>query len=187
MKNSALLVIDVQKFFFEENKRVDALELAKNCNVAIRNARKAGTPIFHIVTEYRKDQKDWPEEWKGNSSAWCSSLVNNHPLTEIVEGIVIEPEDMVVKKKRFSAFYHTDLDDLLRGLGVTHVYAVGYASDVCVRFTLVDAYNRGYQTSIIEDCVEAFHESKEASLEYLAYFINTKRLITSNMSLSSTK
>jgi nicotinamidase-related amidase len=176
-EQSALLVVDMQKFFFEENPEIDQRSLVANCQEAISISRQARMPIIHIVTVYRQDRADWPAPWRAKKDAWCSNLVEGNELSKTVDGIDIQPEDLVVVKKRFSAFYNTNLDDLLRSRNRNHLYSIGYAANVCIRFTLADAFNRDYGVSIIEEGVESSpHESKERSIQYLGWFIEAERI-----------
>ena len=62
-----------------------------------------------------------------------------------------------VDKIRYSAFAGTNLDIKLRERQVTHLYLVGVCSDICVLHTAIDAYNLGYQISIVENGVASFN------------------------------
>jgi nicotinamidase-related amidase len=170
----ALVVIDMQKFFFVENQEVDEQALAGNCREIISLSRKAGVPVVHVVTLYREDKGDWPKAWWPDDESWCSNLVRGRDLANVVDGIIAMPEDFMVEKKRFSAFYNTNLDDLLRGLGCNHIYLIGYSADVCVRFTAVDAYNRGYSVSTIYEGIDSFRETKDRAVGYLSWLIDAE-------------
>ncbi|GAA2021253.1 cysteine hydrolase [Catenulispora yoronensis] len=176
MSGSALVVIDMQEFFFEENKDVDKKSLAANCGKIIGTAREAGLPVIHVVTLYRDDKVDWPRAWAGDDESWCSNLVRGHELSKVVSGVAtaIDPEDFLVEKRRFSAFYNTNLDDILRSLGCEGIYLIGYSADVCIRFTSVDAYNRGYAVTLISEGIDSFRESREASTKYLDWLIDAR-------------
>ncbi len=168
----ALLIIDMQEFFFVENHEVDKQRLGRNCQTVIDTARDNGVLIIHIVTIYRNDRRDWPQIWANHQDAWCCHLVRGLSLTDVVSDIKILKDEIVIEKHRFSAFYGTNLDDILMASGIQHVDIVGYSADVCIRFTSVDAYNRGYGVGIIREGVEAFREKTEASLYYLQWTID---------------
>ena len=174
MNEHALVVIDMQKFFFVENQDVDERRLAQNCSEIIGISRKVGIPVVHVVTLYREDKMDWPRAWRTDPESWCSNLVRDRDLSKVVDGIIATPDDFLVEKKRFSAFYNTNLDDILRSLGCTHLYIIGYSADVCVRFTAVDAYNRGYGVSTIYEGIDSFKESKDSSVGYLSWLIDAE-------------
>lgn len=174
MSEGALVVVDMQKFFFMENKDVNERGLAQNCSEIISASRNIGIPVIHVMTVYREDKMDWPKAFRGDPASWCSNLVRGKDLSKVVDGIVAAPADFLVEKKRFSAFYNTNLDDILRSLGCSHIYIIGYSADVCVRFTAVDGYNRGYGVSTIYEGIESFRESKDASVAYLSWLIDSE-------------
>ena len=72
------------------------------------------------------------------------------------ESIIVEldrnPEDYVLPKRRFSAFFKTDLDQTLRTLGVDVVLVTGISTAVCVLTTALDAICHDFRTVIVEDC-----------------------------------
>jgi nicotinamidase-related amidase len=178
MTFDVLVVIDMQKFFFVENREVDQQGLAGSCQEIIDISREAGVPVIHVTTQYRQDGRDWPSAWAGDPQSWCSNLVAGSDLSGVVDGIVVKTEDLVVHKKRFSAFYNTNLDDLLRSLECSRIFLVGYSADVCIRFTSVDAYNRGYRVGLVVDGIESFREAKEESVAYLEWTIGAECVST---------
>src|SRR5690625_3144443 len=59
--------------------------------------------------------------------------------------------DYVIEKSTPSAFFNTILDELLQSLGVTHIFITGFNTEYCPQFTVIAAYDRGYQVTFIED------------------------------------
>lgn len=75
--------------------------------------------------------------------------------------------DFVISKRRYSAFFGTDLDLLLRELGVRTVVAVGEDTNICVLHTLADAYYLGYESVVVEDATRCFLcGTQEAGIEH---------------------
>lgn len=74
---------------------------------------------------------------------------------EVVEAIRPGPDDIIVTKQRFSAFFATDLDLVLRGLGVKTVYVTGTQYPNCIRATAVDSMGLDYLTIVCTDCCSA--------------------------------
>ncbi len=66
-----------------------------------------------------------------------------------------EPADLVVTKSRYSAFLRTDLEERLRGLGVTTVLVTGVVMSQCVESTARDAYQSDFDVVLVEDCAAA--------------------------------
>jgi len=71
-------------------------------------------------------------------------LVEGTWNTEIVSALTPEPDDLVVAKHRYSGFYETDLDRLLRAAGIDTLVFTGATTSVCVESTLRDAFYRDY-------------------------------------------
>ncbi len=72
--------------------------------------------------------------------------------------IAPKPRDMSITKQRFSAFFGTDLDIILRGLGAKNVYLTGTQYPNCVRSTAVDSMSLDYNTIVVTDCCSAATE-----------------------------
>jgi len=75
---------------------------------------------------------------------------------ELVDGLEVKEGDYVVEKKRFSAFFNTTLDELLKELGVTHLLVAGVRTDFCVESTVRDAFFRDYRVVVVKDCVAGY-------------------------------
>ncbi len=72
--------------------------------------------------------------------------------TEILDALTPEPGDDVVSKHRFSGFFETELDEVLRGLGANYLLVTGCTTSVCVESTVRDAMFRDYSCIVLEDC-----------------------------------
>jgi nicotinamidase-related amidase len=79
--------------------------------------------------------------------------------------------DYLIKKRRYSAFFGTDFEILLKGLKIDTLLLCGGLTDVCVHYTFVDGHQSDYFCRVIEDCVagssEDAHESALRAMEYL--------------------
>lgn len=82
----------------------------------------------------------------------------------------ITDADYKIVKRRYSAFFGTDFEILLRGLKAETPLLVGGLTDVCVHYTFADAHQSDYFTRVIEDCVAGSSlEAHEASLRAMEY------------------
>ncbi len=90
-----------------------------------------------------------------------------------VEELGIRPNDYKIQKRRYSAFYGTDLEILLKGLKAETLILVGGLTDVCVHYTFVDGHQGDYFCRVIEDCVAgssaAAHQASLNAMEYLQH------------------
>lgn len=74
---------------------------------------------------------------------------------QVVDTLRPQEGNIIVTKRRFSAFLGTDLDLVLRGLGVNTVYVTGTQYPNCIRATAVDSMSLDYKTIVCEDCCSA--------------------------------
>ncbi len=79
-------------------------------------------------------------------------LVRGTWNTKIIEELAPHPEDLVVAKHRYSGFFETDLDQLLRERDIQSLIFTGCTTSVCVESTLRDAFYRDYQCLLLTDC-----------------------------------
>lgn len=160
-EKTALLIIDMQKAFVEPGA-AHCIEGAKATipaiNRAVQVARSAGAPIFWIKREYRADGSDVEftrkEAWLagGRTMAPGSQGVNS---AELAAGLVARPEDYQIIKPRWSAFFQTELDLILRRKKIDTVVLAGTTTPNCIRTTCYDAIALDYKTVILEGCCSA--------------------------------
>ena len=131
-------------------------------------ARRAGIPVVYLTMAFRPDLSDIGPEGAPNrdrhlffgvgqevdapDGTKSRVLVRDTWNTEIVAELRPAPEDTVVYKHRFSGFFETELDALLRSLGVKDLIFTGCTTSVCVESTVRDAMFRDYRCLLLEDC-----------------------------------
>lgn len=79
-------------------------------------------------------------------------LIRDTWNTEILTEIAPEASDVVLYKHRFSGFFETELDTILRQLGSKHLIITGCTTSICVEATIRDAMFRDYSCILLEDC-----------------------------------
>ena len=131
---------------------------------AIDHSRKCDIPVIFIQEVHRPDHVDFGRELD-KSKVHC---IEGSWGAEIIPQIQVTEEDFKVIKRRFSGFFATDLDLLLKGLQVDTVYLCGIAGDGCVRATAVDAHQLNYKVLLIEEAVAGLtRDSCHWALRYL--------------------
>lgn len=131
-------------------------------------ARRAGLPVIYLTMEFRPDLSDLggpdaPNAIKhrlfgvGQASTAPDGsagrfLVRGTWNTQIVEELTPQDGDIVVSKQCFSGFYGTELDTILKTLGVKNLVLTGCTTSVCVESTLRDAAFRDYRCVLLADC-----------------------------------
>ncbi len=135
---------------------------------ALASARSAGVPVIYIKWGLRPDLSDlyrpgsplrerWLAYGIGESAQSPDGRLGRIGIldtwnTDIVEELEPKPGDIVVHKHHYSAFHETELDAVLRGLGVKYLLVTGCTTSVCVESTIRDAHSRDYACILLEDC-----------------------------------
>lgn len=178
--NAALLVIDIQHEFIDEDGAVFCVggkEMLPRVKSLIEACRAADIPVVYTQEVHRPSRIDMGRELDGNEPDHC--LIGSHGV-EIMEEIAPEPDDLIVTKPRYDAFLGTDLEYVLNGLGVfpnDTLILCGDATNVCVHYTGAGAHQRDYRIKVVEDCCAGSSpEAHEATLTQLDYLQNGARI-----------
>ena len=174
---TALIVVDMQNDFGSKGGMFDSAGVdisairaaVEPTRQAIAAARHAGIKVVYLKMGYQPDLSDLggPDapnrtlhlRFSVGKSAPAPDggeyrvLVRDTWGTEIVDELKPEPDDIVVYKSRFSGFYKTELDDVLKANGITHLIVTGCTTSVCVESTVRDAFFRDYRCVVLEDCM----------------------------------
>jgi len=87
---------------------------------------------------------------------------------QIASELAVEPSDIVLVKKRYSAFYGTSLDQILSDLRPDGLILAGINTHACIRMAAIDAYQRDWKVILAADCVDSYdREHHEISLRYM--------------------
>lgn len=161
MKNytrSALILIDMERGFVDPES-VHCIAQAEAtipaCMHAIEIARSKNIPIFFVKRHYRADGSDVECT---RYAAWVEGGKSMRPGTwgaEEVDGLVPQEGDYSIIKPRWSAFFGTELDLILRRLGVRRVILAGTTTPNCIRTTCYDANALDYNVAILTDCTSS--------------------------------
>lgn len=160
-RKAALLVIDMLNDFITGplgNDRGKAIvpEVAAIAD----DARKAGIPVIFCCDSHIRGVDKELELWGEHAMAGT-------PGAEIIPEMKVSGKDHVIPKRRYSGFFQTDLDLLLRELGADTVILTGLYTNMCVRHTAADAYMLGYNVVLAKDAVCSMtDEEYEAGIEY---------------------
>lgn len=125
--------------------------------------RTIGVPIVHVVTEYREpgeiaSNPFWQAIDDDPTKARKGILRHNlagSPGTEIIPALRAEGDLVVRGKKRYSAFFATDLEYLLRRLGAATLILAGINTTTCILCTAFEATNRDFRVVIASDAVDS--------------------------------
>lgn len=182
---SAVISIDLHRGHLEDSPDCPcpaprAREIVTAVDAFHSSAREEGVKVIHVRSVLRRGGVDdvngtQKSAWRlvfplhvgaiGNADAHA---IEGTRWTEFVTRV--EPADLIVQtKKRLTAFYPSDLDFLLRNLGVTAVALNGCLTDCCVLNTAFDAANLGYRVTVLRDLVRGtMPELEDAALRIVA-------------------
>lgn len=133
----------------------------------VEAARAAGVPVIFFQEAHRRDLVDFGRELDGAEGI---HLLEGDPGTEISAELGVGPDDYVIRKRRYSCFFGTELEILLKGLRADTLLLIGGHTDVCVHYTFVDGHQHDYFCRVVEDCVAGSSlEAHEASLRAMEY------------------
>jgi nicotinamidase-related amidase len=131
-------------------------------------ARAAGVPVVWIQEVHKASLVDIGRELDGAEGPHC---IEGEDGTEIAAWLDPRPEEFVIRKRRYSAFFGTELEIVLKAYKADTVLLVGGLTDVCIHYTAVDAHQHDYRVRVLTDCVggssQAAHEHALEAIEYL--------------------
>lgn len=166
-----LVSVDNQRAGYNENYAVPQMkgyaERVERTVAMVEAAREVGIPVIFVQERHSRTLADFGRELDGEESVHC---VEDDPDTELVERLMPLPDEYHVRKRRYSAFFGTDFEILLRGLGAQTLVLCGALTDVCVHYTFVDAHQHDYHVRVAADAVGgSSQEAHDASLRAMEY------------------
>lgn len=173
--NPVLLVVDIQGGDIpDEVSRSEIpamggrLERAGKVKRLIDDCRQHDVPVVFIQEVHKPSLVDIGRELDGAEGPHC---VEGWPETELAPYVRPEPEEFVIRKRRYSAFFGTELEIVLKAYQAQTVLLIGGLTDVCIHYTAVDAHQHDYRVRVLTDCVggssQPAHESALRAIEYL--------------------
>jgi len=148
-ERSALLVIDMQRYFLESDSHAfipAAPEIVGNVTSILEAYRGRDLPvIFTRHANTRGASAGSMERW------WRDVLYEDDLLSQIAPALAPGPGEHVLRKSRYSAFVGTDLEGRLRSLGIERILITGVMTHLCCETTARDAFMRDFDVFIVID------------------------------------
>lgn len=191
-KETAIIVIDMQNAYASKNGYVDlagfdisgAAGTIGKIDEVLKAARRAGIQVVYLQNGWDPDYVEAGTELSPNyhKSNALKTMRRNPNLQgqllarggwdyEIVDALAPQPGDIRVHKTRYSAFFNSQLDSILRARGIRNLVFVGIATNVCVESTLRDGFHLEYFGVMLEDATH--HLGPEFLQKATVYNIET--------------
>jgi nicotinamidase-related amidase len=175
-----LLVIDLLNDYFRQQATLAAQrgQLVAGVNRLAAAFRRAEQPVVWVRQEFAPDLSDaFLRMRKENLRVTIAGTDGCELLPELER----QASDKVLVKKRYSAFFGTDLDETLAAIRPQVLVLAGINTHACVRTTAIDAYQRDYEVIVASDCVASYDsEHHEVTRRYLdagiARFVSSDEL-----------
>ncbi|HSY15805.1 MAG TPA: cysteine hydrolase [Jatrophihabitantaceae bacterium] len=131
-------------------------------------ARAAGVPVVFFQEVHRRSGIDFGRELDGAEDVHC---LDGDRATELVDSLRPLAGEYHIVKRRYSGFFGTEFDILLRALKASTLVLIGGLTDVCVHLTFADAHQRDFYVRVVGDCAGgsslAAHTAALDAMEYL--------------------
>ena len=163
---TALILVDVINDFFHpqgRNFKPEYEATLENILLLLQKAREQEVVVVHAMEGHHPAARQTDYEWKKLPPHCFLGEFDAEP----VAGVNIQSErEYVVRKRRYSGFFETDLNLLLREAGVERIILVGVKTHVCVRATAQDGFAYGYRVVLPSEAVNSnYKHLHAASLE----------------------
>lgn len=158
----AVLVVDMLNDFVTGALKCDrGLKIVPKTAELLNGCREKGIPVIFCNDAHIKGIDHELKLWGDHAIAGTEGA-------EVIPELQLCEKDYVVPKRRYSGFFHTDLDLLLKELGVDTVIMTGLHTHMCVRHTSADAYQLGYSVVVAKDATDSFtQEDYDYGIKYL--------------------
>ena len=162
LNHPAILVVDMLNDFVTGALACDRGKAIVPATARLLDAaREAGVPVIFCNDAHIKGIDRELKLWGDHAIAGTEGAA-------VIPELKLCDKDYVVPKRRYSGFFQTDLDILLKELGVKTVVMTGLHAHMCVRHTSADAYCLGYDVVVAKEAVNSFtEEDYQGGLAYL--------------------
>jgi biuret amidohydrolase len=151
---TAMIVVDMENDFVAEGAPMAppaGRAMLPQLQRALACCRDHGIPVIYTTHAHRAGGCDLGLLAHAPHVGLGDALVDGSPGVAIFPEVAPRGDEIVITKRRFSAFYGTDLEIILRGLGVTTVVIAGVTTENCCHATARDAFFRDFQVVFLAD------------------------------------
>ncbi len=161
----ALIVIDMLNDFWVVQDPARKDSLVRAINGLVGAMRASGHPVIWVRQEFEADLSDAFPEMREKR---IYITIKGTPGCQMISELAVIPSDPVIVKKRYSAFFGTALDELLKALDPDSLILAGINTHACIRTTAIDAYQRDWTVILAADCIDSYDRAHhDLSLRYM--------------------
>jgi nicotinamidase-related amidase len=140
-------------------------KLIQSINELAETVRSLGHSVLWVRQEFKADLSDAFLEMKAKA---VQITIKGTRGCQIISELNVAATDVVMVKKRYSAFFGTTLDDILARVKPDAIILAGINTHACIRTTAIDAYQRDWAVILAADCIDSYdREHHEVSLRYM--------------------
>jgi len=157
-RKKALLVIDMLNDFVREGAPLEVPStrtIIPSIKKEIKKARSEGFPIIYICDTHHEQDREFEK------MNWPVHAIKGTAGSEVIEDLGPKEEDIFIEKSTYSAFYNTNLDKILKKLGIDTLRITGTVTHICILFTAAEGGIRGYDVEVPSSCVAGLDEYDE--------------------------
>ncbi|WP_298237523.1 cysteine hydrolase [uncultured Algibacter sp.] len=192
--NTAVIVVDMQNDFGSKGGLLDFLSIdisevqkvVEPTKKVINASRKAEIPIIYFKMGYKADLSDLGSEnsinrirkpYVGDTIIAPNGEISRIQIqdtwnTDIIDALKPHENDIIIEKTRYSGFYNTTLDSILKKKNITNLVFTSCTTSICLESTVRDAMYRDYNSIVLEDCTVETIGSNLSRTNYEASILN---------------
>lgn len=148
-ERSALLIIDMQRFFLERDSHAfipGSEDIIDNIRALTASYRRRSRPVLFTKHALRRDEDP------GAMGRWWGDVPREgDTLSDIVDELRPLPEEKIIRKKQYSAFLGTELEEVLRRKDVSQLVVAGVQTHLCCETTAREAFMKGFDVFVVID------------------------------------
>jgi nicotinamidase-related amidase len=167
MPRAALIVIDMLGDYFAQIPQLAAhrARLVSSINDLSVSVRRCELPVIWVRQEFKRDLSDAFLDMRRRNIA---ITVEGTPGAQLLPELECSQADIIIIKKRYSAFFGTNLDEILGRVRPKSLVLAGINTHACIRTAAIDAYQRDYDVVVAADCIASYDDTwHEETLRYL--------------------
>ncbi|HQO99454.1 MAG TPA: cysteine hydrolase [Caldisericia bacterium] len=160
-KRSVLLIVDMEYGFLDSKSPLFVnlgFEIVTNIKKILNIYREKKLPIIFVKREHRKSGIDIDKTRVEIFKKSKGLILENDKSSEIIDDLKPLKDEIIVIKRRWSSFFGTELDILLRRLNIKNLIVTGIQTPNCIRATVYDALSLDYNVIVISDATASKSE-----------------------------